>query len=79
MSARTASATSGYWIFTATLRPSGSTARWTCPIEAAAAASCSKSSKSSSTGSSHWSSSTLFTFFHGIGGAWERSFESSSW
>ncbi len=36
MSARIASATPGYWIFTATARPSHSTARCTCPIEAAA-------------------------------------------
>jgi len=69
----------GYWIFTATLRPSGRTALCTCPIDAAAVASCSKSSNSSSTGSSHSSSSTVFTFFHGIGGASERSLASLRW
>ncbi len=79
MSAAIADATPGYWTFTATRRPSGSTARWTCPIEAAAAASSSKSSNSSSTGSSHSSSSTPRTFFHGIGGAVERSVASLSW
>ena len=40
-SASSASATPGYWIFTATSRPSSSVARWTWPIEAAANASCS--------------------------------------
>ena len=79
MSAAIADATPGYWTFTATRRPSGSTARCTWPIEAAAAASCSKSSNSSSTGSSHSSSSTARTFFHGIGGAVERSVASLSW
>ncbi len=72
-------ATFGYCTFTATLRPSGSTARCTWPIEAAAAASCSNSSNSSSTGSSSSSSSTAFTSFHGIGGAESRSLESFSW
>ncbi len=79
MSAAIAAATPGYWILTATGRPSGSTARWTCPMEAAAAASVSKLSKSSSTGSSHSSSSTFFTFAQGIFGAWVRSWASCSW
>ena len=39
----TASATPGYWTLTATGRPSRVTARWTCPIEAAANASSSNS------------------------------------
>ncbi len=79
MSAAIAAATPGYCTLTATRRPSGSAARWTCPIEAAAAASWSKSAKSSSTGSSHSSSSTERTFFHGIGGAVERSVASWVW
>ena len=79
MSAAMASATPGYWIFTATGRPSGSTARCTCPIDAAAAASVSKLSNSSSTGSAHSSSRTFFTFAHGIFGAWVRSWASCSW
>ena len=79
MSAAIASATPGYWIFTATCRPSGSTARCTWPIEAAAAASCSKCSNSSSQGSSHSSSSTFRTFSHGMWGASVRSDASCSW
>ena len=35
----------GYWIFTATARPSVQTARWTCPMEAAAAGWSSNSAK----------------------------------
>ena len=79
MSAAIASATPGYWILTATRRPSGSTARCTWPIEAAAAASCSNCSNSSSQGSSHSSSSTLRTCFQGIVGACVRSCASCSW
>jgi hypothetical protein len=80
MSARTASATPGYWIFTATARPSGSTALCTCPIDAAAVASWSKSSnRSSGRSPSHSSSSTLLTLSHGIGGAEVRSSPSFSW
>ena len=79
MSARTAAATPGYWIFTATARPSGSVARCTWPIEAAAAASWSKSSNSSSTCSSHSSSRTPLTFSQGIAGAEVRRSASLSW
>ena len=79
MSARIASATPGYCTLTATSRPSGSAARWTWPIDAAAAASLSKRSNSSSTGSSHSSRSTRSTFFQGIGGAELRSVASCSW
>ena len=79
MSAAIASATPGYWIFTATCRPSQRTARWTWPIEAAAAASWSNSSNSSDTGSSHSSRRTRSTFFQGIGGAEVRSEASCSW
>ncbi len=79
MSARIASATPGYWIFTATARPSCSTARCTCPMEAAAEASWSKLSNSSSGGSSHSERSTRSTFFQGIGGAEVRSEASCSW
>ena len=61
------------------MRPSGSTARCTWPIEAAAAASCEMSSNRSSGGSSHSSSSTCRTVSQGIGGASERSFDSFSW
>ena len=79
MSARIAWATPGYCTFTATSRPSGSAARCTWPIDAAAAASWSKRANSSSTGSSHSSRSTCWTFFHGIGGAEVRSEASCSW
>ena len=79
-SASSASATPGYWIFTATARPFVSVPRCTCPIDAAANASSSISENSSSSGSpSYSSSSTLRTFSHGIGGAEVRSFASSSW
>ena len=47
-SARIAASTPGYWILTATRRPSGSMARCTWPIEAAANASGSISANSSS-------------------------------
>ena len=79
MSARSAFATPGYWIFTATMRPSGRTARCTWPIDAAAAASSSKSSNSSSTGAPHSSSRTVETFLQGIGGADVLSALSLSW
>ena len=79
MSDSSASATPGYWIFTATSRPSSSLARWTWPIEAAANASCSNSEKCSSTGSPYSSSITFETRDHGIGGAEVRSLASSSW
>ena len=42
MSDSSASATPGYWILTATARPSWRVARCTWPIDAAAKASCSK-------------------------------------
>ena len=42
-SARMAVSTPGYWTLTATFRPSGSTARWTCPTLAAATGSGSQS------------------------------------
>ena len=47
-SARIAASMPGYWIFTATSRPSCSTPRCTWPIEAAANASGSMRSNSSS-------------------------------
>ena len=40
-------AISGYWTFTATRSPVGSSASWTCPIEAAAMGSGSKRTKTS--------------------------------
>ncbi len=79
-SASSASATPGYWILTATARPSCSSARCTWPIEAAAKASSSISANSSSNGSPRYSSSrTTRTFSHGIAGAEVRSLASSSW
>ena len=70
----------GYWIFTATARPSWRVARWTWPIEAAAKASSSMFSNSSSSGSPRYSSSSTFlTLSHGIAGAEVRSFASCSW
>ena len=79
MSDSSASATPGYWILTATGRPSSSFARCTWPIEAAANASWSNSEKCSSTDSPYSPSITSTTRFHGIGGAEVRSFASSSW
>ncbi len=79
-SASSASAIPGYWILTATWRPSSSSARCTWPIEAAAKASVSISAKSSDSGSpSYSSSSTLTTFSQGIAGASVRSLASCSW
>ena len=49
-SAWIASATPGYWIFTATARPSCSRAAWTWPIEAAARGSQSNSANALSAG-----------------------------
>jgi len=49
-SCTTVSSTPGYWIFTTTSSPPGSTARCTCPSEAAANASGSNRSKSCSGG-----------------------------
>ncbi len=75
-----ASATPGYWILTATMRPSCRVPRCTWPIEAAANASGSISANSSPNGSPRYSSSsTLRTFSHGIAGAEVRSFASCSW
>ena len=79
MSASSASATPGYWILTATGRPSSSFARCTWPIEAAANARGSNSAKCSWTGSPYSSSITFETRSHGIGGAEVRSFASSVW
>ncbi len=79
MSDSSASAIPGYWILTATSRPSSSTARCTWPIEAAANASGSNSAKCSEIGSRYSSSSTFVTSLHGIGGAEVRSFASSAW
>ena len=79
MSDSRASAIPGYWILTATGVPSWRLARWTCPIEAAAKASCSIEAKTRSGLSSYSSSSTSRTFSQGIAGAWVRSLESCSW
>ena len=49
-SVSTASATPGYWIFTATSSPSTVVARWTWPMEAAANARSSKSENTRSSG-----------------------------
>jgi hypothetical protein len=49
-SVSTASATPGYWTFTATSSPSIVVARWTCPIDAAANARSSNSEKTRLTG-----------------------------
>ena len=66
MSARDRVATPGYWIFTATRRPSGSTARCTWPIEAAAAASCVEVLEQLLDGLVPLLVEHLATFFHGI-------------
>ena len=78
-SARIAESMPGYWILTATSRPSCRVPRCTWPIEAAANASGSIRSNSSSYGSSYSCSSTLRTFSQGIGGAVVRSAASFSW
>ena len=72
-SVSTASATPGYWIFTATARPSAVTARWTWPIDAAAKASSSNSEKTSPSRSPSSCSSSLRTFGNGSGGTSSRS------
>ena len=79
MSDSSASATPGYWIFTATSRPSSSFARCTWPIEAAANASGLELGEVLGTGSPYSSSITFETRSQGIGGAEVRSFASSAW
>jgi hypothetical protein len=86
MSARTASATRGYWTLTATSRPAnpfgvgaGSRARYTWPIEAAAIGSSWKSSNTSSSGSSSSDSMTLRMSLKRTLGAASRSAPSLRW
>ena len=59
----------GYWILTATSRPSCHTARCTWPIEAAAAGLSSNSANRSRQSAPSCSASTLCTVAAGIGGA----------
>ena len=59
----------GYWIFTATRRPSCQIARWTCPIDAAAAGTSSNSVKFSRQASPSSRARTWCTVRAGSGGA----------
>ncbi len=68
-SASSASPAPGYWTLTATLRPSCQTARWTWPIEAAAAGRSSKLLNCLRQPLPIRSASTACTFAAGIGGA----------
>ena len=69
MSAWIASATPGYWIFTATFVPSSSRASWTCPIDAAASAVGENHAKTSLAGAPNSASTTSSSSSVGIGGA----------
>ena len=69
----TASATPGYWTFTATARPSRVRARCTWPIEAAANASSSNSSKITDGFSPSSSRSSFSSWRNGSGGTSSRS------
>ncbi len=79
MSARTAAATPGYWTLTATSRPSSSTARYTCPIDAAAIGSVSNSSNTSDSESPSSDSITLRICPNVTVGAASRSAPSLRW
>ena len=59
----------GYWILTATSRPSRQTARCTCPIEAAAAGESSNEVNRRRQVVPRLSASTVWTVEAGIGGA----------
>ncbi len=72
----TASATPGYWTLTATARPSRVTARWTCPIEAAANASSSNSANTEAGFSPSSSRSSFSSRLNGSGGTSSRSLAS---
>ena len=63
----------GYWTLTATRSPSRVTARCTCPIEAAANASCSNSAKCSLSGPPSSDRTSFSSFDHGSGGTSSRS------
>ncbi len=67
-SSRMAVPTPGYWTLTATTRPSAITARWTCPIDAAATGSGSQSRNSSSGGAPSSSHTTWSARLGAIGG-----------
>ena len=64
-----ARAAPGYWILTATLRPSCHTARCTCPMEAAAAGVSSKDSNEDRQSGPRSAASTRCTVPTGSGGA----------
>ena len=68
-SARSASSAPGYWILTATSRPSAHTALCTCPIEAEAIGSSSKEANRSRHLVPNWPSSTRCTLAADSGGA----------
>ena len=68
-SAMMASSAPGYWTFTATSRPSCHTARWTCPMLAAAAGVSSNSRNRSRQPRPNCSASTRWVRAAGIGGA----------
>ena len=61
--------TPGYWTLTATFRPSGSTARWTCPTLAAATGSGSQWRKMRSGSSPSSCRTTSAARLGAIGGA----------